>query len=88
MRNYISSLFLFSHSQQSLILVVVLILDGLIERVQMSLIFIGEASHNFIHATSHLSSMQDTKCATCHLHLMHLANCQCMQPSTLTLCIS
>jgi len=58
------------------------------EIVQMSLLFIGEVSHSSLHATNHLSSMQNSKCATCHLHLMHLVTCQCMQPSTLPQCVT
>jgi len=53
--------------------------------VHMSLLFLGEVIHNSLHAARHLSSMQNTKCTTCHLHLMHLATCQCMQLSTLPL---
>jgi len=53
------------------------------EMVKRNLLFIREVNYSSLHATSHLSSMQNTKCTTCHLYLMHLATCQCMQLSTL-----
>jgi len=58
------------------------------EMVEMNFLFIRELNYNSLHATSHLSSMQNTKCTTCHLYIMHLATCQCMQLSTLPLCLT
>jgi hypothetical protein len=74
---------IFFHSQQALNVFVALLLDGMNEMVEMNLLFIREVNYSSFHATSHLSSMLNTKCATCHLYLMHLATCQCMQLSTL-----
>jgi len=51
----------------------------------MSLLFIREVNYGSLHATSHLSSIQYTKCATWHLHIMHLATCHCMKKFPLQL---
>ena len=63
----------FSRSQQALNIFVALLLDGMNEMVKRNLLFIREVNYSSLHATSHLSSMQNTNCTTCHLYLMYLA---------------
>jgi len=82
---YFLSLFFFSLST-SYNYCGVLLLDRMIEMVKINLLFIGEVTHSSLHVTSRMASKQNTKRATCHLHLMHLATCQCMKLSTLPLC--